>query len=87
MGRPRISGAQTDDKEENFEEQTDKSDAVAAAQTDVQGTRSARLTFYLLISNFLLRLCFPPFQQAKAAVASQFGRRSPEFGTVSGIRY
>jgi hypothetical protein len=27
------------------------------------------------------------FQQAKAAVASQFGRRSAEYKTVSGIRY
>ena len=27
------------------------------------------------------------FQQAKAAVASQFGRRSPEFKSVSKIRY
>lgn len=27
------------------------------------------------------------FQQAKAAVASQFGRRSPEYKSVSGIRY
>jgi hypothetical protein len=27
------------------------------------------------------------FQQAKAAVASQFGRRSSEYATVSGIRY
>lgn len=27
------------------------------------------------------------FQQARAAVASQFGRRSPEYKSVSGIRY
>ena len=27
------------------------------------------------------------FQQAKAAVASQFGRRSPEYKSISGIRY
>jgi hypothetical protein len=27
------------------------------------------------------------FHQAKAAVASQFGRRSTEFATVSSIRY
>jgi hypothetical protein len=29
----------------------------------------------------------PRFQQAKAAVASQFGRRSAEYKSVSGIRY
>jgi hypothetical protein len=27
------------------------------------------------------------FQQAKAAVAAQFGRRRAEYQTVSGIRY
>jgi hypothetical protein len=61
----------------------DKNDAVAAALIDAQGEIDARADPDDHPETGLKS----QFQQAKAAVASQFGRRSTEFATVSGIRY
>jgi hypothetical protein len=61
----------------------DKNAAVTDALVDAQNAIDARLAMYDHPETGLQS----QFQQAKAAVASQFGRRSSEYKTVSGIKY
>lgn len=61
----------------------DKNDDVAKALIEFQNAASARLALYEHPETGLRT----QFQQAKAAVASQFGRRSAQYKSVSGIRY
>lgn len=60
-----------------------KNDDVATALADLENAAAARLEMYDHPETGLQS----QFQQAKAAVASQFGRRSSQYKTVSGIRY
>jgi hypothetical protein len=60
-----------------------KNNAVATARIKSQEATDARAALYDHPETGLKSV----FQQAKAAVASQFGRRSPEYATVAGIRY
>ena len=62
---------------------SDQNKAVADALIDASNSIDQRSKLYDDPASGLKAL----FQQAKAAVASQFGRRSPEYATVSGIRY
>jgi hypothetical protein len=56
---------------------------VAEALVDASNAISDRARFTTLKATGLK----PQFQQAEAAVASQVGRRSAEYKTVSGIGY
>jgi len=60
-----------------------KNDAVASARIEAQEAIDARSDLYDHPEIGLKSV----FQQAKAAVASQFGRRSNEYGQVGAIRY
>jgi hypothetical protein len=62
---------------------SDANGAVADALVDVEKAAEVRSTIYEHPDTGLQS----QFQQAKAAVASQFGRRSSEYKTVSGIKY
>lgn len=58
-------------------------DNVAAALAEAQSAANARLALYDHPETGLQAL----FQQLKAAIASQFGRRSAEYQAVAGIKY
>jgi hypothetical protein len=62
---------------------SDQNKAVADALIDASTSIDKRSKLYDDSQNGLRAL----FQQAKAAVGSQFGRRSPEYANVSKIRY
>lgn len=61
----------------------DNNKTVATALVDVRNAVAARAELYESDQTGLKS----KFQQAKAAVAAQFGRRSPEFQSVSHIKY
>jgi hypothetical protein len=61
----------------------DKNDAVATALAEARDATDSRAAIYDHPETGLKSV----FQQVKAAVASQFGRRSSEYGAVGGIRY
>lgn len=61
----------------------DHNKTVATALVDVRNAVAARAEFYESDQTGLKS----KFQQAKAAVAAQFGRRSPEYQSVSHIKY
>jgi hypothetical protein len=56
---------------------------VTTALVDVRNAVAARAELYESAQSGLKS----KFQQAKAAVAAQFGRRSPEYQSVSHIKY
>lgn len=60
-----------------------KNEAVATALVEARNAASVRLELYEADHAGLTS----QFQQAKAAVASQFGRRSNEYKSVAGIKY
>jgi hypothetical protein len=61
----------------------DKNKAVATALVDLRNAVAARAELYESDTTGLKS----KFQQAKPAVAAQFGKRSPEYESVSHIRY
>lgn len=61
----------------------DKNKEVATALVDVRNAVAARADLYESDTTGLKS----KFQQAKAAVAAQYGKRSPEYQSVSHIRY
>jgi hypothetical protein len=61
----------------------DKNKEVATALVDVRNAVAARAELYESDQSGLKS----KFQQAKAAVAAQYGRRSPEYQSVSHIKY
>jgi hypothetical protein len=61
----------------------DHNNTVSGALVEARNAIAARAELYDAKTTGLRA----KFQHAKDAVASQFGRRSPEFKTVSGIKY
>jgi hypothetical protein len=61
----------------------DHNNTVATALVEARNAITARAALYEAEKTGLKS----QFQQAKAAVASQFGRRSPEYKTVASIKY
>jgi hypothetical protein len=61
----------------------DHNKTVATALVDVRNAAATRADLYESDQTGLKS----KFQQAKAAVAAQFGKRSPEYESVSKIRY
>jgi hypothetical protein len=60
-----------------------QNEGVASARIEAQKAVDARLDTYEHPETGLKSV----FQQVKAAVGSQFGKRSSEYGKVSGIKY